>query len=135
MYITINGIKGEKRIDLSYRIQNFNSSEEVAVVSFLIDNIQYEFPDWTIELNSRSKLVKARTYARRELIDLVERRIELTQYDEEPQIKRGNKLEGITEVVLNLDELDNNNNLEGGKPSNTLFTHYTWKWRIKIRIT
>ena len=42
MYITINGIKGEKMIDLSYPIQNFDSSKEVAVVRMLSDNIQYK---------------------------------------------------------------------------------------------
>ena len=41
MYITINDIKGEKMIDLSYPVQNFDSSKEVAVVRMLNDNIQY----------------------------------------------------------------------------------------------
>ena len=41
-YITINDIKGEKTIDLSYPIQNFDSSKEVAVVRMLSDNIQYK---------------------------------------------------------------------------------------------
>ena len=41
MYITINDIKGEKTIDLSYPIQNFDSSKEVAVVRMLSNNIQY----------------------------------------------------------------------------------------------
>ena len=59
----------------------------------------------------------------RELIDLVEGKTELTQSDEEPRIKRTNKLESITEVVLNLDKHDNRNNLKDGKPSNTLFMH------------
>ena len=35
MYITINDVIGEKMIDLSYPIQNFDSSNEVAVVSML----------------------------------------------------------------------------------------------------
>ena len=30
MYITINDVMGEKTIDLSYPIKNFNSSKEVA---------------------------------------------------------------------------------------------------------
>ena len=42
MYITINDVIGEKMIDLSYPIQNFNSSKEVAVVSMFSDNIQYK---------------------------------------------------------------------------------------------
>ena len=45
MYITINDIIGEKTIDLSYPIQNFNSSKEVAVVSMFSDNIQYEMTE------------------------------------------------------------------------------------------
>ena len=49
--------------------------------------------------------------------------IELTQFENE-QINRMNKLEGITEMALNLNELDNANNLEDGKPSNTLFTYH-----------
>ena len=42
MYITINDIKGEKRIDLSYSIQNFDSSKEIAVIRMLSDNVKYE---------------------------------------------------------------------------------------------
>ena len=37
MYITINDIKGEKRIDLSYLIKG----KDIAVVSMLSDNVQY----------------------------------------------------------------------------------------------
>ena len=40
MYITINDVIGEKMIDISYPIQNFDSSKEVAVVRVLRDNIQ-----------------------------------------------------------------------------------------------
>ena len=36
MYIKINDIKGEKRIDLSYSI-----NKEIAVIIMLSDNIQY----------------------------------------------------------------------------------------------
>ena len=47
MYITINDIKGEKRFDLSYSIQNFDSSKdslgahsvEIAVIRMLSDNV------------------------------------------------------------------------------------------------
>ena len=42
MYITINKIKGEKRIDLSYSIQNFDSGKEIAVIRMLSDNVKYE---------------------------------------------------------------------------------------------
>ena len=39
MYITINDLIGEKRIDLSYPI---HSNKEDAVIIMLSDNIQYE---------------------------------------------------------------------------------------------
>ena len=42
MYITINNIKGEKRIDLSYSIQNFDSGKEITVIRMLSDNVKYE---------------------------------------------------------------------------------------------
>ena len=35
-----------------------------------------------------------------------------------------NKLENVKEMVISLKELDNSDNLEDGKPSNTLFTYY-----------
>ena len=38
MYITINDIKGKKRIDLSYSI---HSNKEITVVSLFSDNIHY----------------------------------------------------------------------------------------------
>ena len=50
MYITINNMKGEKRIGLSYSIQNFDSSmerlgarmAEITVIRMLNDNVKYE---------------------------------------------------------------------------------------------
>ena len=42
MYITINNIKGEKRIDLCYSIQNFDSDKEIAVIRMLSNNVKYE---------------------------------------------------------------------------------------------
>ena len=38
-------------------------------------------------------------------------------------ITKTNKLKGITEKTLNLDELNNSNNLEDGRPSNSLLTY------------
>ena len=42
MYRTLYDVIGEKTIDLSYPIQNFDSSKEVAVVRMLSDNILYK---------------------------------------------------------------------------------------------
>ena len=38
----INNIKGEKRIDLSYSVQNFDSGKEIGVIRMLSDNFQYQ---------------------------------------------------------------------------------------------
>ena len=42
MYIMINNVVGEKRVDLSYSIQNLDSSKEVAVIGMFSNNVQYE---------------------------------------------------------------------------------------------
>ena len=35
-----------------------------------------------------------------------------------------NKLGDVTEIIISLNELDNTDNLEDGRPSSTLFMHY-----------
>ena len=40
------------------------------------------------------------------------------------QVIKKNKLKGITEMSLNLNELDNSDNLEDGRPSNSLLTYH-----------
>ena len=41
MYITINDVIGEKRIDLSYPVKGREGSAEIAVVSMFSNNVQY----------------------------------------------------------------------------------------------
>ena len=127
MYITINNIKGESRIDLSYSIQNFDSDKEIAVIRMLSDNVQYQI----LKLHSvmdpisdTKKMVPNGTYASRELISILEGIIELNQFEIDGQVTKTNKLKGITEITLNLDELNNSNNLKDGRPSNELLTYY-----------
>ena len=40
------------------------------------------------------------------------------------KLLRKNKLKGITEMIINLDELNSSDNLEDGHPSNTLFMYH-----------
>ena len=63
-------------------------------------------------------------YASRELISMLERIIELNQFETDDQVTKKNKLKGITEITLNLDELNNSDNLKDGRPSNSLLTYY-----------
>ena len=82
MYITINNIKGEKRIDLSYSIQNFDSDKEIAVIRMLRDNVKYEIlklPEVMDPISDTKKIIPNGTYASKELISMPEGIIELNQ--------------------------------------------------------
>ena len=75
MYITINNIKGEKRIDLSYSIQNFDSDKEITVLRMLSDNVKYEILKLRAVMDPNSdakKTIPRGTYASRELISMLE---------------------------------------------------------------
>ena len=124
MYITINDIIGEKTIDLPYPI---HSGREIAVVSMLSDNIQYEIVKLRAIMDLISdtkKLIPSRTYAGRELLSMLEGMVELVQLEADDQVIKKSKLRGITEMILNLNELDNSDNLEDGRPSNALLTYH-----------
>ena len=74
MYITINNIKGEKRI------QNFDSDKEIAVIRMLSNNVQYEILKLRAvmdPLSNAKKMIPSGTYASRELISMLEGIIEL----------------------------------------------------------
>ena len=122
MYITINDIKDEKRTDLSYSI---DSDKEIAVSIMLSDNIQYKVLKLHSVMDSDSKkLIPSGTYASRELLSMLELMVELNQFEVDDQVSKMNKLKGITEITLNLDELNNSDNLKDGRPSNSLLTYY-----------
>ena len=55
---------------------------------------------------------------------MLEGMVELNQFEVDDQVTKTNKLKGITEVTLNLDELNNSDNLKDGRPSNSLLTYY-----------
>ena len=58
MYITINDIMGEKTIYLSYPIRTFNPRKEIAVISMLSDNIQYEIKEsFKIKIDRRRRKI------------------------------------------------------------------------------
>ena len=124
MYITINDIKGEKRIDLSYSI---DSDKEIAVIIMLSDNIQYKvlkLRSVMDPISDRKKMILSGTYTSRQLLSMLEGIIELNQFEIDDQVTKTNKLKGITEITLSLDELNNSINLKDGRPSNSLLTYY-----------
>ena len=122
MYITINDIIGEKRIDLSYPIRG----KDIAVVSMLSDNVQY-WLQGSIEvlLKTGKKIVLNKgIYMDKELNTLIETELRVQMIDSREDVLSTNKLEKVTKLTIRLKELDNSDNLEDGKPSNTLFTYY-----------
>ena len=124
MYITINNIKGEKRIDLSYSI---HSGKEIAVIRMLSDNIQYEILKLRVvmdPISNTKRMISSATYAGRELFSMLEGIIELNQFEVDDHVINKNKLKGITEMIINLNELDNIDNLKDGRPSNELLTYH-----------
>ena len=127
MYISINNIKGEKRVDLSYSIQNFDSDKEITVIRMLSDNVKYEILKVRAVMDPISdtkKMIPNGTYASRELISILEGIVELNQFEIDDKVTKMNKLKGITEITLNLDELNNSDNLKDGRPSNELLTYH-----------
>ena len=63
-------------------------------------------------------------YASRQLLSMLERMVELNQFEIDDEVTKTNKLKGITEITLNLDELNNSDNLKDGRPANSLLTYY-----------
>ena len=134
MYITINNIKGEARIDLSYSIQNFNSGKEIAVIRMLSDNVKYEILKLCAVMGPpgpgphrsyfKHKKDDSKWNLCRELLSMLEGMVELNEFLVDDQVTKTNKLKGITEMIINLDELNNSDNLKDGRPSNELLTYH-----------
>ena len=124
MYITINDVIGEKTIDLSYPIC---SGKEITVIKVLSNNVQYKvIKSHIVDYISPEdeKLILSGTYAGRELRSVLGGMIELNQFAKDDRVFKMNKLRGITEMSLDLNELDNSDNLRDGRPSNALLTYH-----------
>ena len=96
-------------------------------IRMLSDNVKYEIlklPAVMDPFSDTEKMIPSRTYAGRELVFIIEGLVELNQSVVDDQVIKKNKLKGITEMIINLDELNNSDNLEDGHPTNTLFTYH-----------
>ena len=124
MYISINNVKGEKAIDLSYSI---HSGKGITVIRMLSDNVKYEIlklHEVMDPISYMKKMIPNGTYASRELLSMLEGIVELNQFEVDDQVIKKNMLKAITEITLNLDELNSSNNLKDGRPSNELLTYH-----------
>ena len=93
----------------------------------LSDKVKYEI----LKLHSvmdpisdTEKMIPKGAYAGRELISMLEGMVELNQFEVDDQVTKTNRLKGITEITLNLEELNNSDNLKDGRPGNSLLTYY-----------
>ena len=69
-------------------------------------------------ISDTKKMIPNGTYARKQLLSMLEGMIELNQFEADDKVIKKNKLKGITEITLNFVELNNSDNLKDGKPSN-----------------
>ena len=123
MYITINDVIGEKTIDLSYPIY---PEKEIAVVSMFSNNSQILLKkSMEVLLYTGKKIVLNKgIYTDKELDSLTGTELKSQMLDSCDDLLRTNELKGIAKVAISLNELDNSDNPEDGRPSNTLFTYY-----------
>ena len=61
-------------------------------------------------ISNTKKMIPSGTYAGRELLSIVEGMVELNQFKGDSQVVKKNKLKGIMEMIINLDELNNSDN-------------------------
>ena len=132
MYIMINGIKGEKTIDLSYPI---HSKKEIAVVSMHISSSQillHRSKEFLLKTGKKIVLNKG-VNMDNELNSLIGMELKSQMLDSRNDIQRTNKLVNGTKITISLNELDNSDNLEDGRPSNTLFTYFVTSLKYFMR--
>ena len=122
MYITINDIKGKKRIDLSY--PNY-SKKEIAVIRMHSNNAQYwlQRPTEVLSVTGKKIVLNKAVYMDKELNDLIGAGLK-SRIGDRDDVLRSSKLVSGAKMTISLNKLDNSNNPEDGKPSNTLFTYY-----------
>ena len=93
----------------------------------LSGNVQYQILKLRAIMNPISdtkKMIPSRTYAGRELLSMLEGMVERNKFLVDDQVIKKNKTKSITEMILNLNELDNFDNLKDGRLSNKLLTYH-----------
>ena len=120
----INDVIGEKTIDISYSI--YPNAGWGKVVSMLSNNSQILLlTSMKVLLYTGKKVVLNKgVYTDKELDSLIGTELKSQMLDSRDDVLRTNKLKKFMKVVISLNELDNSDNLEDGRRSNTLFTYY-----------
>ena len=90
------------------------------------NNVQY-FLQGSIEvlLKTGKKIVLNKgVYTDKELNSLIGMELRMQMIASREDVLRTNKLDNVKKMTISLNELGNSDNLEDGRPSNTLFTYY-----------
>ena len=127
MYITINDVIGKKTIYLSYPIHpTAGWGKEIAVVSMHISNSQIllQRSIEVLSVTGKKIVLNKGVYMDKELNSLIGTELKSQMLDSRNDILRTNKLVNGTKISITLNEHDNSDNLENGKPSKTLFTYF-----------
>ena len=98
---------------------------EIAVVSMFSNNVLYWLQgsiEVSLEMGKKIVLNKG-VYTDKELNTLIMTELK-SRMDDCEDVLKTNKLEKVTKLTISLNKLDNSNNLENSRPSNTLFTYY-----------
>ena len=121
MYITINDVIGEARIDQSYPVKG----KDIAVVDMFSSNVLYwlQGPIEVLLETGKKIVLNKGVYTDKELNSLIGTKLK-SRMDDREDVLRTNKLEKVMKMAISLNELDNSDNLEDGRPSNTLFMYY-----------
>ena len=99
---------------------------EIAVVSMYISNFQIlvHRSIEVLSITGKKIVLNKGVYTDKELNSLIGMERKSQMLDSGNDMLRTNKLEKVTKMVISLNEFDNSNNLEDGRPSNILFTYY-----------
>ena len=110
---------------LTYLIP-IHPKKEIAVVSMLSNNTQILLQrSIQVLLYTGKKIVLNKgVYMDKELDSLIGMDLRSQMLDSRDDVLRTNKLKKFTKMVISLNKLNNSDNLEDGRPSNTLFTYY-----------
>ena len=112
---------GKKQSDLAYLIQG----KEVAIVSMFSNNVQcWVKKPLKVLLSNNERMLLEGTFMACQLRTFVGKNVIITPLDGSDNIVKTNKLAGVMEVVTSLEEFDNTDNLQYGRPSHVLRRHY-----------
>ena len=105
---------------------NTGRGKEIAVVSMHISNSQILLHRSieVLSVTGKKIVLNKRVYMDKELNSLIGMELKSQMLDSRNDNLRSNKLEKVTKMVISLNELDNSDNQEDGRPSNVLFTYY-----------